>query len=238
MKLRSLLQRSRPTGLTPSMAARRTALPAPQPIDSTPIDKARLVVLDLETSGLDMQRDEILSIGAVAIDSGALHMADQFESTLLRPTHRASQATLLHEIAPSEIHTGCPAEEALLGLMEFAGSCVFVAFHAGFDQRMLSRGLRQELDYRLQHRFLDVAELAPMLFPEAARQCSTLDDWQQHFQLANSERHNAAADAQATAEILLILLHRAATQGTATLAELNNRLALWRRLNLVRSSGF
>jgi len=238
MKLRSLLLRGRSAGLTPAMTARRAALPAPQPIDSTPVAQTRLVVLDLETSGLDLQRDEILSIGAVAITGNTLQMADQFECTLLRPAHRASQATLLHEIAPSEVHAGCPAEEALLGLLEFAGRCVFVAFHAGFDQRMLSRGLRQDLDYRLQHRFLDVAELAPMLFPEAARKCSTLDDWQQHFRLVNSERHNAAADAQISAEILLILLHRAATQGTATLAELNNRLVLWRRLNLVRSSGF
>ena len=238
MKLRRLLLRGRSVGLSPTLTARRAALPTPQPIDSTPVDQARLVVLDLETSGLDLQRDDILSIGAVAIDGGTLHMADQFECTLLRPAHRASQATLLHEIAPSEVHTGRPAGEALLDLMEFAGRCVFAAFHAGFDQRMLSRGLRQDLDYRLQHRFLDVAELAPMLFPGAARQCSTLDDWQHYFQLANSERHNAAADAQTTAEILLILLHRAARQGTATLAELNNRLALWRRLNLVRSGGF
>lgn len=238
MNLRQLFQRTKPVRLTQASAARRDALPPPQPIDSTALNGARLVVLDLETSGLDFQHDEILSIGAVAIDTGILSMADQFECTVFRPTHRASQATLLHEITPGEINHGVPADDALLGLMEFAGYCVFLAFHAGFDQRMLKRGLRQDLNHRLQHRFLDVAELAPMLFPEAAQQCSTLDDWQNHFHLDNSERHNAAADAQATAEILLILLNRAAKQGTNTLAELNNRLVLWRRLSHARSSGF
>lgn len=237
MNLRSLFHRSRPAVLSQNSVERREALSAPQPIDSTALNRARLVVLDLETSGLDFQRDEILSIGAVAIDAGILSMADQFECTVFRPTHHASQATLLHEITPGEVNAGVPADEAFLGLLEFSGRCVFLAFHAGFDQRMLRRGLRQDLNYRLQHRFLDVAELAPMLFPEAAQQCSTLDDWQNHFGLANSERHNAAADAQATAEILLILLNRAAKQGTTTLAELNNRLALWRRLSHVRSGG-
>lgn len=238
MNLRNLFHRTRPVPLAPSSVARRDKLPAPQPIDSTRWNQVRLVVLDLETSGLDLQHDEILSIGAVAINAGTLSMADQFECTLLRPAHHASEATLLHEIAPSEIHAGSPVDEALLGLMEFAGCCVFLAFHAGFDHRMLSRGLRQDLNHRLQHRFLDVAEMAPMLFPEAGQQCCTLDDWQNYFQLANSERHNAAADAQATAEILLILLDRAAKQGTTTLAELNSRLQLWRRLNHARSGGF
>lgn len=228
MKLRSLFSRSAPR------PAHRP-LPEPQPLDSTPLNHARLVVLDLETTGLDTQRDDILSIGAVAIDAGVLHMADQFECTLYRREHRANQSTLLHEISPSHVQSGRPADAALLDFMAFAGCSVFLAFHAGFDQRMLARGLRQDLNHRLQHRFLDVAEIAPMLFPDAAERCSSLDDWQQYFHLANSERHNAAADAQATAEILLILLNRLARQGTNTLAELNNRLTLWRRLQHARS---
>lgn len=214
---------------------RGSSLPPPQPLDSTPIDRARLVVLDLETSGLDTHRDEVLSIGAVAITNGVVHMADQFECTLLRPDHQANQATVLHEIAPSHIHSGQAVEAALNAFMLFAGSSVLLAFHAGFDQRMLTRCLRKDLHQRLQHRFLDVAELAPMLFPQAAVQCTTLDDWQRHFKLTNNERHNAAADAQVTAEILLILLNRLAKEGTNTLAELNNRLSVWRRLNLVRT---
>lgn len=238
MNLRGLFQRRRPARLAQASIERRDSLPTPQPIDSTALNQARLVVVDLETSGLDLQHDEILSIGAVAIEAGVLRMADQFECTVFRPTHSATQATLLHEITPGEINAGIPADDALLGLMEFAGHCVFLAFHAGFDQRMLSRGLRRDLRYRLQHRFLDVAELAPMLFPEVAHQCATLDDWQNHFHLENSERHNATADAQATAEILLILLNRAERQGTTTLTELNNRVTPWRRLNHARSGGF
>lgn len=209
--------------------------PEPQPLDSTPVHRARLVVLDLETSGLDVQRDEILSIGAVAITDGVLHMADQFECTVFRPNHQANQATLLHELAPSHIQSGQPADVALKGFLDYAGHSVLLAFHAGFDQRMLSRSLRKDLHHRLQHRFLDVAQIAPMLFPEAAARCSTLDDWQRHFNLANTERHNAAADAQATAEIMLILLNRLNRQGTVTLAELNNRLSLWRQLGQARS---
>ena len=65
--------------------------------------------------------------------------------------------------------------------------------------------------------------------------CGSLDDWQSHFQLTNSERHNASADAMVTAEILLILLNRLDKQGTNSLAELNNRVSDWRRLNRARA---
>ncbi|MFA5679447.1 MAG: 3'-5' exonuclease [Pseudomonas sp.] len=191
--------------------------------------------MDLETSGFDVQRDDILSIGAVAINRGALHMADQFERTVYRAGHQPTQATVLHEIAPSDVLRGQPMNAVLEDFLNYAGASVLLAFHAGFDQRMLVRSVRKELGYRLQHRFIDVAEMAAMLFPEAAAQCLSLDDWQRYFHLTNSERHNASADAQVTAEIVLILLNRMTKQGTNTLAELNNRLAVWRRLDQARS---
>lgn len=228
MNLARLLRRKR-KGTAPPPAA-------PQALDSTPINVARLVVLDLETTGLDVQRDAILSIGAVAITRGAIPMADQFERTVYSADQQPNDATVLHELAPNVIQQGHPAMVALQDFLGYAGTSVLLAFHARFDERMLARALRRELDYRLQHHFLDVAEIAPMVFPEKAAECISLDDWQRHFELTNSQRHNAGADAQATAEIMLILLNRLAKQGTNTLAELNNRLSAWRRLNEVRSA--
>lgn len=228
MKLQRLFRRRSP-GLS--------ALPSPQPFDSCPLAHARLVVVDLETTGLDIHRDEILSIGAVAIENGALHLGDQFECTIYRPHLRANEATVLHEISPQQMRGGEQAAVALHDFLIWADTCVMVAFHAGFEQRMLARSARDELGLRLEHRYLDVAEMAPMLFPEA-QDCRSLDDWQRHFGLVNSERHNAAADAQVTAEILLILLHRLTREGTRSLAELNNRLSMWRRLHRGRASRF
>src|SRR5690554_2038854 len=135
----------------------------------------------------------------------------------------------------SQVRTGQPLGQALQDFMDYAGSCVMVAYHAGFERRMLDRGLRREWAQRLQHPFIDLAELAPMLHPDCQDRCHTLDDWQQHFHLTNSERHNAAADAMVSAELLLIMLNRLAREGTNTLAELDNRLARWRRLHRLRA---
>ncbi len=231
------LPRLRGALLNEQQRQRRSALALAQAMDDTLLTDARLVVMDLETSGLNVQRDQILSIGAVVIKQGSIDMGNQFERTLYRPDHKVNESVLIHGIAPSEIARGMPAEDALLDFMDFAGQSVFLAFHAAFDQRMLTRGLRQDLSYRLQHKFIDIAEMAPMLCPDAAIGRGGLDDWLAYFQITNSQRHNAAADALATAEIALILLSKARAQGIYTLAQLNDRLNYWRRLRQSRRTG-
>ena len=162
--------------LTQQQLQRRQALSAPAPLDERPLHQQRIVVLDLETTGLNMRRDLVLAIGAVVIDHGAIDFAEQFECTLRRPDHQASASTLIHGIAPSEVARGVDPAEALLDFMEFVGSSPLLAFHAGFDQRMLGRALRQSLDYRLQHNFFDVAEIAPLLCPQARVRQGGLDE--------------------------------------------------------------
>tara|TARA_R110000764_G_scaffold80487_4_gene159586 strand:+ start:216 stop:932 length:717 start_codon:yes stop_codon:yes gene_type:complete len=224
--------------LSKTQLQRCAQLPQPQALDATRLDATRLVVVDLETSGLNVHRDRILSVGAVVISDHCIDLGSQYECTLYREGHKVTESILIHGIAPSEIARGVDAADALLDFMDFAGECVFVAFHAAFDQRMLLRGLRLDLGYKLRHKFIDAAELAPMLFPEANLPQGSLDDWQGYFRLHNSQRHNAAADALATAEIMLILMARARSQGLLSLADLKSRLGQWRRLRQARVGSF
>jgi DNA polymerase-3 subunit epsilon len=113
--------------------------------------------------------------------------------------------------------------------MEFLGASPLLAFHAGFDQRMLGRALKQTLGYRLRHPFFDVAELAPLLYPQANIQHGGLDDWTDYFGLQVQQRHHASADALVTAELALILFSRARQQQLDSLLALEQRLAGWRR---------
>ena len=219
----------RPTPLPPEQQRRRDALPAPAAPDETPLTHQRLVVLDLETSGLDMKRDQVLSIGAVVIDNGAIQLGQQFECTLHRNDHRVSASVLIHGLAPSSIAAGIEPDEALLAFMEFLGDSPLLAFHAGFDQRMLTRALKDTLNLRLRHPFFDVAEMAPLLCPQAEIRNGGLDDWTKHFGLQVQQRHHASADALVTAELALILFSRARKQQIDSLKALEQRLAGWRR---------
>lgn len=221
--------------LRPSNDPRCNELIKPRPLDDRPLSAQRLVVVDLETSGLNLQRDHLLAIGAVVIEHGAIDFSQQFECTLCQPNHKASASTLIHGIAPSTIAAGREPTEALLEFMDFVGDRPLLAFHAPFDQHMLQRALKRLLGYRLQHPFIDVADLAPLLCPRGPQRRVGLDDWLDYFKLQAAERHNASADALATAELTLILFSQARRQGLDSLAELQRRAQSWRRRQTVPS---
>lgn len=214
--------------LSAEQQARLRRLPDASKLQATPLSQQRFVVLDLETSGLNIERDIVLSIGAVLIEGGAISFGGQFECTLRRDV-KVTESVLIHGIAPTALANGVPPAEALLSFMEFAGDCVFLAYHAPFDQRMLMRALKDELGYKLEHPFFDIADLAPMLMTHVFQQQAGLDFWIEHFRLNMPQRHHASADALATAEIALILFNRAQRMGLNDTAELGARLSHWKR---------
>lgn len=215
--------------LAEPLRRRLSALPIARPLGTQSLRAQRWVVLDLETSGLNTQRDQVLSIGAVVIEDGAIDLGQQFERTLRRPHQKTTSSVLLHGLGPGALAAGSEPEDALLELLEFIGDSPVLAFHAPFDHRMLKRALKDSLGYRLDVPFLDVAELAPMLNPETVLREAGLDDWITRFGLQVQERHHASADAQATAELALILFSQARRQQLDSPAQLEQRVSHWRR---------
>jgi DNA polymerase-3 subunit epsilon len=211
------------------LAARLAALPTPRPLDDRPLHAQRLVVVDVETTGLNLARDRLLAIGAVVIEDGAIDFAQQFECTLQGAEGRLGGSMLIHGIGPRAAAAGLAPEQALAAFLAFVGDSPLLAFHAGFDRHMLAAALRRTLGLRWRHPFLDVAELAPLLCPQATVGPGGLDDWVRHFGLQVLDRHHASADALVTAELALILFSRARRQQLDSLAALEQRLATWRR---------
>ena len=62
---------------------RLTTLPAIGELRECSLREQRWVVLDLETTGLNLNKDRVLSIGAVVIEDGAIDFSQQFERTLV-----------------------------------------------------------------------------------------------------------------------------------------------------------
>lgn len=209
-------------------ALRLAALAAPE-VSTQPLQQQRFVVVDLETSGLNTLKDKILSIGAVTIENSAISLGEQFSCTLRRANHAVSESVLIHQIPPSEVAAGVRPEKALLSFMEYVGGSPLLAFHANFDQRMLVREMDDAFSYDLHHAFYDVAEIAPLLYPDHCMRNPGLDDWVSFFGLQVLQRHNASADAMVTAELMLILLRRAQDQGITSLEQLDVSLRNWRR---------
>lgn len=190
--------------------ARWRAQTAPRLIE--PLAEAALVVLDTETSGLDVRNDRLLSIGAVRVTAARIALAHTLHVNLKQPEASARTNILIHGIGASEQLNGQQPPEALIQFLDFIGALPLVAFHADFDRTMLEYALRQRLGIRLRARWLDLAPLLPMLYRDAGAN-GGLDDWLDYFNIQPAARHNALGDAEATAQLLLIALDRARRAG-------------------------
>ena len=228
MSLFAWLRPTSPT-LPAEVQQRLDRLPDATALGECSLREQRWVVLDLETTGLNMNKDRVLSIGAVVIEDGAIDFSQQFERTLQCAEVKLGPSVLIHGLGPSAIAAGSDPVEALLDLMEYIGDSPVLAFHAPFDQHMLGRALKDHLGYKLQHPFLDVADMAPLLCPQAHIREAGLDDWIDWFKLEVFERHHASADALATAELALILFSRARQQQIHSPLNLQQRLSQWKR---------
>ena len=183
--------------------------------------QARFIVVDVETSGLDTRKDRLLSIGACAAQSQRVLAGENYETILRRDEVSKHENILIHGIGPQEQSAGQPPEESLMGFLEFAGKIPLVAFHAGFDKAMLDRDLRKTLGVRLSNSWLDLAQLAPALVPEARMPRAGLDEWLDYFGLRAHARHRAVDDAFVTAELFLVLLARARAREFTTVSMLH-----------------
>lgn len=180
-----------------------------------PLDEARWVVVDTETSGLDMARDRLLSVGAVAVRNGKVAFAESFHRKVRQAEPSAPENIVVHGIGADAQLAGDPVEGVLSDFAEFAGESRPVAFNAEFDRRMLSKAA-QPFAVRIARGWLDLAELAPALEPQHAPKRRSLDDWLEPFGIRVYPRHDALADALATAELFLVLLETAKRQGCRT----------------------
>lgn len=212
----------RPTVELPAALAHRAdAWRALPPVnDAVALEHARLVVVDVETSGLDPRKDRLLAIGACPVEGLKLQPGAGFGALLRQLEVSGRDNILIHGISPQEQAGGVSPEDALMGFLEFARKDVLIAFHAPFDQSVLDRAARETLGLRLLNPFIDLADLAPALIPEARLGHAGLDDWLTYFDLRTAQRHRAAYDAVATGELLLILLARARARGIVTVSAL------------------
>lgn len=91
MSLFSWLRPARP-GLNAQQQARLQQLAAPKALGEHSLREQRWVVLDLETSGLNLNRDQVLSIGAVVIEDGAVDFPSSSNVPCNGPTTKSAPA--------------------------------------------------------------------------------------------------------------------------------------------------
>ena len=178
----------------------------------------RYVVVDAETTGLDLHSDTLIALGAVGVQRGAIVLDDGFDAVLKQAQASTDANILIHGIGGATQLGGRDPAHALLDFLAYTGKAPLVAFRAEFDRVMLERAMRDVLGVPLGLPFVDLAVLLPALFQGTT--CDSLDEWVAHFGGDIAVRHHALGDAYATAQLLLIALAAADAAGMESPAQL------------------
>ena len=112
---------------------------SPSTIDFKAVLPPKFVVFDLETTGLDERKDQIIEIGAIRVNrDNDVH--DTFQ-TLVKPTRKIPRAiTRLNGISQEMVdREGMPSELAVREFVNFIQDLPLVSFNAEFDMPFLQR---------------------------------------------------------------------------------------------------
>lgn len=189
----------------------------------TPIEEIRFVVFDTETTGLDIKKDHVLSIGAIGVKGFEIAIKDYLECYVRQQYEPSQEAVAVHGIISSHPATGLDALEATQKFLQFTKDSVLVAHHAAFDVNMINRILKENDLGKLQNKVIDTAYLARRVTikTQAERRGTYgLDNLCRLYHIPMSDRHTAAGDAFITAILLMKLLARLKKRGVNTLGDL------------------
>jgi DNA helicase-2/ATP-dependent DNA helicase PcrA len=168
-------------------------------------DHGKIVIFDLETTGLDETRDEIVEIGAMRLEGGR---RSAVYSTLVRPTISVGESELFHGLSDERLQReGRSPEEAITRLVAAAEGAMLVGHNiGGFDLRMLAaQAGRLGLTFT-PRASADTLELARRFVD---REPYTLEALAETLRLPHRPTHRAGDDVATTADLLVWLVERA-----------------------------
>ncbi len=152
--------------------------------------RGELVAIDLETTGFDPVKDEIIEIGAVRFKDGVI--IDEFQTLVDPGRPLPTLITSLTGIHDEDLVGAPPVQAVLPKLLAFAGDSPWMAHNISFDASFLNqRGILQN------NLRIDTYELASVLLPRAPRY--NLTSLTAMFDFDIGSAHRALYDAKATA---------------------------------------
>lgn len=159
------------------------------------IAEAPVVTLDLETTGLNVEKNEIIAIGAVKrTEDGSLEEFYQLIKNL-QPIPR--KITRLTGITSRQLReAGKPLKTALEKLSDFVGDLPILGYNLSFDERFLIVAMRKTHIPELSNPTHDLRPVVKEVnqFLDDYKLATVLKD----YEIKNSQPHQALSDAKAT----------------------------------------
>ena len=174
-----------------------------------------VVVLDTETTGFSFNHDELIQIAAARLECG--QVVDWYV-TFVNPGKPIPEDIVnLTHITDDDVHDAPSPQQALHGLVEFAGDALMVAHNVGFDRTFVTR--HPEGYSLLENQWIDTLDLSRIALPQL--KSHRLIDLVRTFG-APTSTHRADDDVAATCVVYRILLAAVASMPSELITAISN----------------
>ncbi|MBQ7373592.1 MAG: UvrD-helicase domain-containing protein [Clostridia bacterium] len=160
-----------------------------------------VVIYDLETTGLDLEKDEMIQLSAKKLTG------ENFNRFVLPKREISEKALATHGYDLKHIlaNGGQDAKKVLSDFANFAKGCVLVGHNSSsFDDFILKRQLQENGINFTPTDFFDTLSLAQTILPNLVNY--KLSSCCEHFGVVNQRAHDAFSDVEATFEIFIRFL--------------------------------
>ena len=192
---------------------------SPQP---TSWRAGRFLAVDVETTGLDARRDEVISFAAVPVEGGRIVAAAAVRGLVRPATQPPASSIEIHGLRAADLAAAPVAPEALAPLVSALAGRVPVAHAAWVERAFLGPHVRA-LGARLSRRIVDTALLWRLLCLERGEPdpgfCA-LAEVASALGLPAHRPHEAEGDALTTAQAFLALATHLEAHGHGTVRAL------------------
>ncbi|HBC0002238.1 3'-5' exonuclease [Vibrio parahaemolyticus] len=170
--------------------------------------KTEFVSLDCETTSLDPNRAELVTIAATKIIDNRILTSQPFEVRLRAPQSLDSGSVKIHKIRHQDLADGISEKEALLKLLTFIGNRPLVGYHIRYDKKILDLACQRQLGFPLPNPLIEVSQIyhdkLERHLPNAYFDLS-LDAICKHLELPMQDKHDALQDAISAALVFVRL---------------------------------
>ncbi|OQY18400.1 MAG: hypothetical protein B6I36_07060 [Desulfobacteraceae bacterium 4572_35.1] len=161
-------------------------------------------IIDLETTGLDVNTDAIINAAAVKIKSGRITKI--YEAYVKPPIPIPVESIKWHGITDDMLQDKPSIGEVLPELLSFIGDSVITGHHINFDIKMVEHHLQRTYGVSIEGTpWLDTMLLHKLVMENNTS--TELDDLLSAYVVECDERHRALGDSVATAKVFLRILH-------------------------------
>ncbi len=117
------------------------------------------VSFDCETTGLNVKKDEILSIGAVKIVNDKIELSESFERFLQPEHHIGEESIKIHHIRPCDITDSIEAKIAIEEFLHFIGNRTLIGYYIKFDIAMINRYAKKIIGTTIPNKSIELSNM-------------------------------------------------------------------------------